>query len=500
MPVTGLNNTNTTRALADAKAHSAVAGDKIAQISSGRTDTKASENSAAAAIAAQFGSEAKVLTQSKVNAANGINMLQVITGAQSDQRAIFTELKTLAVQSASGDLKDSTRLLVNKDFKEKLAKADEIGQKLNWNGLKLGNGGGSVGTVAVGAAVAQSASGLTAPAGGEFTNALGANTRGFISGSVDDGSVWVKQTGASTFNAGFSVSGQKFEVRGFTPTNAATVLFTSTSDSGNMIELTQGANAAANMTTETNTKAAINTTLGLVAGAQRAQFVSLATAANGGVVSVTSNSSAEAGDYALTYQANSGKFKITGGPDNRAYYTDTIAAAPAAGSPATYSFGNGLSVTINNTFALGTAVTQMMLQVDKGGKVDISYQLGGSANDVLNVQVNDMTNVGRRIENLHVADVEGAKTAMAELTRVIDDLSAEYSTIGSKQGGLETTIKSLETTTQNLLSAKSNYSDTDIAKALTEFVMANTMAQVANVGVSKSLEQTQQILSLAQKV
>lgn len=493
---TALTNATALGTLDAQRAHTKNASIELARLSTGRQNPFASQNSAAESISAQLGSEAQVLLQARTNAMNGANMLQVVTSAIADQRSLYTTMKTLAVQAASGDLDETVRGQLNVQFLENLSQADEIANDTNWNGLFLMSGGATSGAATVAAANAQAANGLVA-SGTDFTNALGANTKGFISGFAED--FRVTRTANNTYDMELDVRNgdnvQTFVARGYTPTDDATVSFISTSDSGNIIELTQG-NDVSGMTSAATVETAGKIALGLGAGSTRAQFVSLATAANNGVTGFTTTSAAKPGTYAVSYVANEGKIKITGGPENKAYYTDTVANTTAA----TYDFGNGLSINLDNTFASNTAITQMIVDVDKGGKVSVTFQVGANTTDTVSVDITDCTNTGRGISSLSIDTVENAQEAIVKLSQAIKDSSSDYSTIGAKQGRLEITQVSLETSARNLLAAKANYSDTDVAKALTQFTIFNTMAQVASVATAKSLEETQQLLSLANKV
>ncbi|ARN84023.1 flagellin N-terminal helical domain-containing protein [Candidatus Nucleicultrix amoebiphila] len=497
MSVTALTNTNALRALDDQQMHTSKAGDSIAKLSSGQRITKASEDSSASAIAAQLGSEAKVLMQSKVNASNAISMVQVVTGALSSQRDIYTNLKALATQASNGDLKDSTRLLIDKEFQQQLTEADEIAKDTNWNGLKMLNGGAAATPTLSAVTAANAATGLNA-SGTSFATAIGAATRGYVNGAVVDGSLVVDQVATGVYHVAFQVGNQVFENKSFTPTNAGEMLFSSTTDSGNILNLTQGAGAAAAMTSVATVKTEFQNFLGLTANTPNAQFQSTSAALTTGVTNVSATSNLTSGEYALSYDNVIGKFKVTGGPDGKAFYSEKIAAAPTAGSTASYNV-NGFVVTVDSTFVPGNAGAQMVFNVAKGGTVSVSFQTGSQSGDTVSVDFQDATNVGRNINGLSVTTVANANVAMSTLGRVIDDVSGEYSTLGAKQGRLESTIKNLETSTRNLLSAKANYTDADIAKTLTEFTISNTMAQVANVAISKSLEQTQQLLGLVNK-
>lgn len=493
---TALTNSTALGTLDAQRMHTKNASIELARLSTGRQNPFASQNSAAESISAQFGSEAQVLLQARTNAMNGANMLQITTSAINDQRTLYTTMKTLAVQAANGDLDETVRGQLNVQFLENLDQANEIAVDLNWNGLFLMNGGGSSGAATVGAANAQAAVGLV-NSGTDFTNALGANTKGYISGTADD--VRVTRTAANTYDIELDVRNndvvQTFTARGYTPTNTATVALVSTSDSANVIELTQGADVSG-MTSAATVETALQTALGLGAGATKAQFVSLASAANNGVTGFSVTSAAKPGTYAVSMIAGSGTAKITGGPDLKAHTTSAMANTTAG----TYDFGNGISMTVDNTFATATAINQMIITVDKGGKVDVTFQVGANNTDTVSVSIPDCTNAGRGIASLSIDTVANAQNAITQLSQSIKDASTDYSTIGAKQGRLEITQVSLETSARNLLSAKSNYSDTDVAKALTQFTIFNTMAQVASVATAKSLEETQQLLSLANKV
>jgi len=119
-----------------------MSAESLAKISSGSRVVKAKDDAAALAIGSKLGSEVSALRQASLNASQAGSMMQIADGALAQTSDILTRMKSLAVQSASGQLSDTERTILNSEFVALRTEVDRIAQNTNFNGVSLINGGG----------------------------------------------------------------------------------------------------------------------------------------------------------------------------------------------------------------------------------------------------------------------------------------------------------------------------------------------------------------------
>jgi len=113
----------------------------LAKLSSGQRVVSAKDDAAALAIGSRLASEVTALAQAGVNAGQASSMLQIADGAMARSNEILIRMKTLAVQSASGQLSDTERVILNTEYQALKSEIDRIGQDTEFNGTKLLSGG-----------------------------------------------------------------------------------------------------------------------------------------------------------------------------------------------------------------------------------------------------------------------------------------------------------------------------------------------------------------------
>ncbi|MGO1117866.1 flagellin N-terminal helical domain-containing protein [Rhodovibrionaceae bacterium A322] len=124
------------------------ASNSVAKLSSGTRVLAAKDDAASLAIGSRLESEVNSLKQAQVNAGQATSMLQIADGAMSRTQDILVRMKTLAVQSSSGQLSDTERGMLDKEFQELLTEVDRIATDTEFNGTALLKGGGlSTGTL-----------------------------------------------------------------------------------------------------------------------------------------------------------------------------------------------------------------------------------------------------------------------------------------------------------------------------------------------------------------
>jgi len=123
----------------------------LTKLSSGSRVVSAKDDAAALAIGKGLQVEVESLKQAQVNAGQAQSMLQIADGALSTISDILTRMKSLAVQSSSGQFSSTERVFLNDEFVVLRSEIERISQDTEFNGTTLLNGSatfsaGSVGT------------------------------------------------------------------------------------------------------------------------------------------------------------------------------------------------------------------------------------------------------------------------------------------------------------------------------------------------------------------
>lgn len=113
------------------------ASSSLSKLSSGSRIPQAKDDAAGLAIGSKLKSEVAGLTQASNNAAQAVSLLQIADGALSTLGDILQRMKSLAVQSSSGQLDDASRSLLNQEFSNLQKEVDRVANVTNFNGTSL---------------------------------------------------------------------------------------------------------------------------------------------------------------------------------------------------------------------------------------------------------------------------------------------------------------------------------------------------------------------------
>ena len=113
------------------------ASESLAKLSSGQRVVQAKNDAAALAIGSRIAVEVSGLTQAGINAGQASSMLQIADGALARANDILGRMKALAVQSASGQLSDTERTILNNEYSALRDEITRIGNDTEFNGVKL---------------------------------------------------------------------------------------------------------------------------------------------------------------------------------------------------------------------------------------------------------------------------------------------------------------------------------------------------------------------------
>lgn len=126
----------------------------LTKLSSGTRVVSAKDDAASLAIGSRLRAEVEALSQASVNAGQAGSLLQIADGALSTTADILVRMKSLAVQSSSGQLADSERAVLDSEFQALRSEIDRISNDTEFNGKKLISGDAAVVTASVGETLA----------------------------------------------------------------------------------------------------------------------------------------------------------------------------------------------------------------------------------------------------------------------------------------------------------------------------------------------------------
>lgn len=120
--------------------NSAQESSSLAKLSSGSRITSASDDAAGLAISTRISSDITTLQQAATNASQATAILQTADGGASNISDILARMKSLASESASGTVTNSSRTYINSEFSQLIDQIDSISSGTRYSGQSLLDG------------------------------------------------------------------------------------------------------------------------------------------------------------------------------------------------------------------------------------------------------------------------------------------------------------------------------------------------------------------------
>jgi flagellin len=124
----------------------------LARVSSGLRVTKAADDAAGSAVAANLSTKARSGEQAIRNSNDGISVIQTAEAATKEVVSILDRMRELAVQSSSETLEDGERSYIDTEYGELADEIERISQATEFNDIALSDGTNTTLTVQVGIA------------------------------------------------------------------------------------------------------------------------------------------------------------------------------------------------------------------------------------------------------------------------------------------------------------------------------------------------------------
>jgi flagellin len=132
--------------------------------------------------------------------------------------------------------------------------------------------------------------------------------------------------------------------------------------------------------------------------------------------------------------------------------------------------------------AAATEFNGVKLLDGTGASVDIQVGIGSAATDRVAVDLADVMDAATLGTTTGVDTAANAQTAIGEIDAAIDSVSSKRADFGSIQNRLESSIRNISMTAENLSAANSRIRDVDVAKE-TSVMTANQILQQAGVSI-----------------
>ena len=162
---------------------------------------------------------------------------------------------------------------------------------------------------------------------------------------------------------------------------------------------------------------------------------------------------------------------------------------------------NGFEMTLDLTSVLeggSVPVTVPDLEIDATGIGPMIIQVGANEGQVMAIDIPEISLREMGIEKLDVKTEKAATEAIDRIGGAIQFISSIRGRLGAYQNRLESTINTLDVTSENMTAAYSRIMDVDMAEEMTNYTTYQVMTQAATSMLAQANERPSQVLQLLQ--
>ena len=165
---------------------------------------------------------------------------------------------------------------------------------------------------------------------------------------------------------------------------------------------------------------------------------------------------------------------------------------------------NGFEMRLDVSGALSGSLAQNQtetvkdLTINATGIGAMRLQIGANEGQVLEVNIPAVSLQNMGIEGVDVSTAEGADDAIDRVDGAIKYVSSVRGRLGAFQNRLESTINSLDITSENMTAAYSRIMDVDMAEEMTSYTTYQILAQAGTSMLAQANERPSQVLQLLQ--
>ncbi len=473
----------------------------LERLSSGLRINRAKDDAAGLAISERMTSQIRGLNQAVRNGNDGISMVQTAEGGLEEAANILQRVRELSVQSANSSNSSSDRAALQDEVNQLKQELDRIAGNTEFNGVKLLDNSFATQDFQVGANANQTISvNLQGSRGEDLAN----HTIDAVSGVVDQGS-------SSTANGAATVAAA-------THTTAVQTLTISGARGTDDVDVAAGDSAYTIASNVNNAEASTGVTAkghndAVLSGLSADGTVTL-TLGSGGETSTISAAVTTTDLSALADEINK-KTGITG------------VSAEASGGTLTMSQADGKDINIQD-FDHSTAATTINASATNaaGAAVDPEALTAGAATDstivtgyvefqsnesfsatstataaagsvLANAAAGDSIAAGEtKVSSVDISTQAGAQSAIDVMDAALQTVNSMRSNIGALSSRFDSSIRNLESASENVSAARSRIRDADFAAETANMTRSQILQQAGVAMLAQANAVPQNVLSL----
>ena len=463
----------------------------IQRLSSGLRINSAKDDAAGLAISERFTSQIRGLNQAARNANDGISLAQVTEGAMKAAGDILQRVRELAVQSANASNSAGDRQALQQEVGQLVAELDRISQTTEFNGQKLLDGTFGTQQFQVGANANQTIVAATA------------NLRTSVYGNNQN---------LSSAGAGVSAAAAATSV----PANGVTS--GAVSISGSLGTATLNVASSSSAKTIADQINAVKANSGVTATARTQVELDIAATAGSYTLSIQGDNTT-AQDVSFTLTATAGADRLSAAVaaiNDQSAKTGVTASLNETGDRVILTNATGNDIVIGDTAVQNAGTTNVTkLQADgtaAGGTVTLAADTAANYTTVsgyitldsdksfsVTSGSNALTTGGstlKRVADLDVTTFTKATESLKTVDSALAFISGERAKLGALQARFETSIASLNITSENLSASRSRIQDADFASETANLSRAQILQQAGMAMVAQANQIPQGVLSL----
>lgn len=470
----------------------------LQRLSSGLRINTAKDDAAGLAISERFTSQIRGLNQAARNANDGISLSQTAEGGLGTAGDLLQRIRELAVQSANGTNTTSDRTALQNETLQLTQELNRVANTTQFNGQNVLDGTLTSAQFQVGANANQTISfGISSAKATDIGNNR-VNT----------------QTGTGIQTATLSTATLDFTATSPNGFAAQTLTISGNGNSSNTGVLAAGTSAKAvassvNGFSSTTTVTATATTTATISGVQQTgaisfQLVGQNAAASPVTISATISSTTDLAAIAQAVNAQSGTTNITATADKAGnlVLSDNAGndikvgnlSAAAAGLTGASIKGGDTATTVAFV-ATGAAGDTAIV----GGQVTFDSAQGFTVATDTGTTFLTGANVGstlNAVSGIDISTTTGANNALATIDAALTAINSNRASLGAIQNRFASTITNLQTTSENLSSARSRIQDTDFASETANLTRGQILQQAGTAILAQANSLPNGVLAL----
>ena len=466
------------------------------RLSSGLRINSAKDDAAGLAISDRMTSQIMGINQAIRNSNDGISLAQTAEGALQETTNVLQRMRELSVQSANDTNTTSDRQSIQDEMGQLISELDRIAEKTTFNNQSILDGSFAGAKFHVGA---NSDDTLTVNVRDARAGSLGRMARYETSNDLGGAAPTEVDANAITSAAGLSFKGQgsddTFYVVRSTANADDSVSFTDNDSSA--IAKAEAINDSTEFHGVSATVKATIADLGDVTATafdgtnnieiNGVKIIGVAPEIDDAQGTLVDAINAHTEATGVVAKMNEENHLILTAEDGRNIHVEeagsivALGAAPAAGETRTYR--GGLILQSESNIVIGDQTGAAA--ADNSAAVQLLGTLGNGASTL-------GSNTDYAVSEIDVTTREGANEAIDILDVALKQVAASRSGLGAVQNRMESTVRNLEVSSENLSASRSRIQDADFAQETAQF-SRNQIMQQAGVSVLAQANQQPQI-------